>query len=94
MSVVTVRRKPDQTTAIQWTGENYDEVVAFSGGFVFERLGQMLRIGVLDVLPPGGWLVMHVGMKADPYTRTWFTIDDRTFQTRFEIVPDPPVIAD
>lgn len=43
MSVILVRKKPVEVTAVQFTGANGDEVAAFTGSDKFEVLDEQAR---------------------------------------------------
>lgn len=48
MSVVTVRKKPVEVQAVQWTGANAYELHAFAGRDLFDVLGEQDRANCDD----------------------------------------------
>lgn len=42
------RKKPVVISAVQWTGENFDEVRSFMKGNGWERMGDVMRIHTLE----------------------------------------------
>jgi hypothetical protein len=69
MSVITVRKKPVEVQAIQWTGANIDEIFEFTGCDKFDLLDEQQRrdgadpdatAAVFDVLH-STWVLVYDG---------------------------------
>lgn len=71
---------------MQWTGENIDEIRAFAG-FDFDVSGNLLRIGMIDYIGPGQWIIKPDEPDTRPYARQWQPYSGKDLTVTFDIIP-------
>lgn len=99
MSVKRYRKKPVEVTAVQWNGDNYQEIVDFFGSSNSWRVSQNVSKKTLNIHTLEGTMIATSGdyiicgvhgefypCKPDIFSKTYALVEDREDLSSYELV--------